>query len=94
MEKKKLGDGPIISRGMDSTGLFKIFKEISKNNNIPSQISFPMGGGTNLRYFSRYNTLTQQIGIPIRNIHSPVETCNLNDLNNTIELIKLFIIKN
>lgn len=91
--KKELGKGPVICRGMDSSGLFKVFKTISRAKDIPIQINFPMGGGTNLHYFSRFNTLTQQIGIPIRNIHSPVETCDLNDLNYTFKIIKLFLEK-
>ena len=50
-----------------------------------------MGGSTNLGAFSKFNTLTQNISIPVRNIHSPTEIVNINDIYKMYELVNLFI---
>ena len=86
-----LGDGIVISRGSDDSGLFDVFRNLSKTHKIPLQIEYPMGGSTNLGAFSKFNTFTQNIAIPIRNIHSPTEIINIDDIRKMYELLKLFI---
>jgi len=87
----ELGRGPVITRSSEDSGLYNILKSIATKNQIPIQIHFPLVGGTNLSDLSKYNTLSQFIGIPIRNIHSPTEICNLNDIDNSVKLLQKFI---
>lgn len=89
----RLGKGSIISRGEDCYGMYKSIRNLSKDKNIPIQINYPTGGGTNLKHFSKYNVYTQTICVPCRNLHSPVESVDINDIRSTIELIKQYILK-
>lgn len=83
-----IGKGAVLTRSDEDDGLFKIFKHLSKKFNIPMQIVTPLSGGSMLNhYIKSYTVDTQFIGIPLRNIHSPVETSNLKDSTSVFNLI-------
>ena len=86
-----LGKGPVLERGGSNRGLYKELKNLAKKENINYQNYLTGAGGSNLTYFAKYNSMTQFIGIPARNLHSPVETVHLDDINSTYNLLKKFI---
>lgn len=86
----KLGNGPVIMHGPDkSVMLNRIIRDVCEDNKIPYQESVSGAGGTNtaaIQEFS-YDTETTHIGIPLRNMHTPVEICSWNDVDSSIDLI-------
>ena len=87
-----LGKGPVVTRSDEDDGLFSTFKQLSNMHNIPLQVMVPMAGGSMLsHYIKTYTTSTQFIAVPLRNIHSPVETANLRDCVQLYQLMILFL---
>ncbi len=90
-----LGKGPMIgfSPSLDFE-MSKTLQRIAKEKNIPFQNEV-MGGrtGTNADDISvnRNGVMTALISIPLRNMHTPNEVIDLNDIYNTAELIYLYI---
>lgn len=87
----KLGKGPVFERGGPNRGLYRELSSAADTINIPYQNYLTGAGGSNLTYFAKYNSMTQFIGVPARNLHSPVETVHLDDISNTYNLLKKFI---
>ena len=86
-----IGGGAVITRGDEDDGLFIKFRDLSKKYKIPTQIVTNIAGGSMLSsYLEQYSTKTQFIGIPLRNIHSPVETANTKDCVHVFNLLKKF----
>lgn len=86
----KLGGGPVIEHGPDkSNKLIRSIKNIAKSNKIKYQESVSYAGGTNTAAIQEcsLNTETVHIAVPQRNMHTPVELCSWEDVNNTINLI-------
>jgi len=91
-----IGQGPTLSRNHDdSPKIYKEMDEIAKKNNINIQTTYTNGFGVSnsYEYVKFINSLSQFVGIPIRNMHSPVETAKINDIENTYELIRLYLMK-
>ena len=87
-----IGAGAVITRGDEDDGLFIKFRDLSKKYKIPTQIVTNIAGGSMLSsYLTQYSTKTQFIGIPLRNIHSPVETANLKDCIHVFSILKKFL---
>ncbi len=82
-----LRKGPIISRNIsDDQDVFEFLMKII--GKIPHQITMSDGdGGNNLLEYNKLNAIGQSIGIPLRYMHSSVETCHLDDVKWTIELL-------
>lgn len=87
----RLGKGPVFERGGPNRGLFRELSNTADKFNIKYQNYLTDSGGSNLTYFAKYNSMTQFIGIPARNLHSPVETVHLDDISSTYNLLKKFI---
>ncbi len=88
--------GPIITRNYeDDVSMSKKFMEIAKKNRIPYQLSYSskFGGSNNSFYTQFFDSLTQFIGIPLKNMHSPNEIVNINDLKYTFKLLAKYISK-
>ena len=87
LPQSALGKGPIISRNIRDD--FEVYKYVmSIIGDIPYQLVMSDGdGGNNLLQYGKLNVYGQSIGIPLRYMHSSVETCNLDDLNWTIQLL-------
>lgn len=92
-----IGKGPAISiadRSMISS--MKVNQRLIKNaehEQIPYQIKKPLYGGTDAGkiHISRSGVPSSVVSVPCRYIHSPTSLLNLDDLINTIRLIKAFI---
>ncbi|MBU1044725.1 MAG: M42 family metallopeptidase [Candidatus Omnitrophica bacterium] len=102
MEKKKIGEidigkGPVIARGPNiNHKIFDLLIQTAKQEKIPYQVSAaPRATGTdaNVIQLTRQGVATALISIPLRYMHTPVELISLLDLENTIKLIKAFILK-
>ena len=87
-----IGRGPVLTRSDEDDGLFGTFKQLANTHSIPLQIMVPLSGGSMLSHYIRnFTAKTQFIGVPLRNIHSPVETGHLHDCVQAYQLIVLFL---
>ena len=70
-------------------------QEIANNHNICIQLSARphSTGGTNASriQLSRQGIMTLSLGIPCRYMHTPVEVCDMRDVDACINLIEDFI---
>jgi len=91
----KLSQGPMIGIGPAvSRNLSNKFINLAKNNNINYQLEVMSGRtGTNADSISESKNGTEvlTLSIPLRNMHTPVEIIDLQDLKNTAELLKLYL---
>ena len=88
----RLGNGPTI-KVMDSSVIVpapvrKFLEDVAKENGIPYQFEILRGGGTDTGAIQRTRTgiVAGCVSIPTRYIHTPVETADLNDIENAIRL--------
>lgn len=90
----KMGKGPVIARGANiNPRVFDRLVEIADKKKIPYQINAaPRGTGTdaNAMQLSRGGVATGLISIPNRYMHSPVEVCELEDIQNVAKLLAAF----
>ena len=87
----ELGKGPVIARGANINPiLFKLLIDTAAAEEIPIQIiGVPRATGTdaNVMQLSRGGVATALLGIPLRYMHTPVETLSLSDLDQAIVLL-------
>lgn len=87
----EVGKGPVIARGANiNPVLFKLLVETAATEEIPIQIiGVPRATGTdaNVMQLSRGGVATALLGIPLRYMHTPVETLSLSDLDHAIVLL-------
>jgi endoglucanase len=92
--KIELGAGPIITRGVNINPIiFDRIIECAEKENIPYQIDAdtrPTGTDARSIQITRGGIPTGLISIPLRYMHTPVETANLDDIENVIRLICAF----
>lgn len=93
-----LGKGVVIHRSIDNTNSISLLAEkIAKENNIKYQLSARTlaVGGTNAVVIqqAKNGIKTISLGIPCRYMHTPVELCDLNDIQTAIDLLYNIIIK-
>ncbi len=90
-----LGKGPTLTIGPNiHPALFKHLKDTAEHNEIPVQCSVSAGGtGTdaNAMQITRAGIPAVLLSIPIRNMHTPVETLSVKDLRRCARLIALAI---
>jgi endoglucanase len=91
----ELGKGPAIAVGPNiHPKLSKRLIEVAKNSNIPYQIDVEEGNtGTDAwpMQISRSGIPTLLVSIPLKYMHTTVETLNLEDIKNSALLIYNFI---
>ncbi|QXM06652.1 M42 family metallopeptidase [Crassaminicella indica] len=91
----ELGKGPGITLGANiHPKIHKRFKEIAKEYNIPFQIELsPGNSGTDAQsmQITQSGVATGVLSIPLRYMHTSVETINLQDIKNTGRLLAYFI---
>ncbi len=97
IEKKTLGSvslgkGPILSRSADDNPVIaRILRATAKKKNIKYQekAGFRASGGTDTAVIqlTRGGVATSLIGIPNRYMHTPVEMCDLRDVEGAIRLL-------
>ncbi|QVL33650.1 M42 family metallopeptidase [Telmatocola sphagniphila] len=90
----KLGAGPVLFRGPNiSPRVLDELENSAKRLEVPVQVrgvARATGTDANVIQISREGVATALIGIPNRYMHSPVETVNLDDLNNAAKLLADF----
>lgn len=91
----KMGNGPTICLKDDllaDKNLIQKFISTAIKYNIPHQLEVIESGGSDANAVYNTNAFTPHVfvGIPIKNMHSPHETANINDLYNTINLLVNF----
>lgn len=93
----KLGQGPVISRGVITNPVvFEKLTEAAKDHNIPYQIepaAVGMGTETYIVQLCRSGIATALVSVPNRYMHTPVEIISLEDAKNTVMLLAEFILK-
>ena len=81
----KVRDKGIIS----SRKMVSFLTTLAKENNIPYQMEVLDQGSTDAGeiHLSQGGVITGGVSIPTRYIHSPVEMCDVNDVDNCIKLV-------
>jgi endoglucanase len=91
----RLGGGPIISTGpFYNNALHKLLLDVARREEIPVQLQVRSRASGNNAYAMRMSsgdTAVITVAIPLRYMHSPVETLDMNDVENTIRLLVNFI---
>ncbi|MFX0206319.1 MAG: M20/M25/M40 family metallo-hydrolase, partial [Candidatus Hodarchaeota archaeon] len=92
----ELNKGLVLYRGVDiNKDYLRLIQSAARNNKI--KIQYQAASGT-LGYTTSYVSDEEEgirtliLGIPLRNMHTPVEIINLNDLNNGIQLLTKFLL--
>lgn len=81
----EFGKGPVICLG---PGCSRRITNLMDSLDIKTQRVVNLPGGTNTDVLQLFgNCETQLVSVPIRNLHTPTESCNLEDVENTIKLI-------
>ena len=103
IEKKTLGSvalgkGPILSRSADDNPVVcKILRATAKRKNIKIQekAGFRASGGTDTAQIqmTRGGVATSLVSIPNRYMHTPVEICDLRDVEAAIKLLTETIVQ-
>lgn len=88
--KCDLGKGIVLYRGVDiDKYILKLTESIARRNKIKFQYQASTGrNGYISDEMTCYGNKVIVVGIPLRNMHTPVETVNLKDLNYGISLLK------
>lgn len=91
----KLGHGPVLCcSSIVNKKMNDKLKMIAKRLNIPYQIETFVGRtGTDADriYFTNEGVPLCLISLPLRYMHNPIETCDLRDIQNSIDLIAAFL---
>jgi endoglucanase len=86
-----LGKGPQIGRGANlHPRMYELLVEAAKADNIPYQIAVPgkrTGTDADVIHMSRAGVPCGLVSIPLRYMHSPVETVQLSDVENAVDLL-------
>jgi putative aminopeptidase FrvX len=86
-----LGKGPILPRGANiNPVLFDLLSDTATQENIPVQytgIAKATGTDANVMQISRGGVATALVKLPLRYMHTPVETLSLGDLEAAVHLI-------
>ncbi len=92
-----IGSGPVIARGPNiNHKVFELMIASAKEEKIPYQITgIPRATGTdaNVIQLTRAGVATGLIGIPLRYMHTPVELVSLTDIENTVKLLRAFVLR-
>ncbi|MCL2031177.1 MAG: M20/M25/M40 family metallo-hydrolase [Oscillospiraceae bacterium] len=91
----KPGGGPILTLAPEcSRRLSATLQSAAKEAGIPLQIEVcPRGSGTNASAYqiSRRGVACAVLGVPLKYMHTPVETVHLNDIENAARLLAEWI---
>lgn len=90
-----LGKGPAVGMGPNlHRNITKKMMEAAKNDNIPYQIDIEPGdSGTEAwaTQVSRCGIPTILVSIPLRYMHTPVETIHTGDIKNAVKMVVKFV---
>ena len=92
-----LGLGPVLCHStIVNRKINQVLEDVAKENNINIQYEIAVGRtGTDADriYFTKDGIPTALVSIPLKNMHSISEMCDLKDVEAAIELIAKFILK-
>ncbi len=100
IDKKRIGEislgkGPVIARGPNiNPKVFELLIDTAKKENIPYQVEgIPRGTGTdaNVIQLTRAGVAAGLVSIPNRYMHTPCEIVDIEDVENAIKLLSLFV---
>jgi len=96
----KLGNGPAITF-VEASGqgaivpkkVRDLLTQTADKEKIPYQLEILSGGMTDVAIIQlvKSGTLSGAIGIPTRNLHTPVEIASMEDVNNTITFVEKIV---
>jgi len=91
-----MGKGPVIEMGPNiHPKVCGLLKDAAKNNGVPFQIDVMTTGssGTDARVvqISRTGVATGLIGLPLKYMHTSVETISMKDVTSTAKLLSSFV---
>lgn len=91
-----LGGGPSITHGSSSHPVVvERLTNVAKSNEIPVQheaSSVRTGTDTDSIFFTRQGIASALISLPLRYMHSPVETVSLQDVEKLVDLMTAFVL--
>src|SRR5438067_1705786 len=92
--KVVLGSGATLTRGPSlNPEVFELLHETAEAEGIPFSIEVSRGTtytDADALYLSRAGVPTGLVSIPLRYMHSPIETANLDDIEQVVRLIVAF----
>ena len=95
--KVVLGGGPVLTRGPSMhPDLFELLHETAEKEGIPFSVEVARGSthtDADAVYLSRHGVATGLVSIPLRYMHSPVETADLADVEQAVRLIAAFALR-
>jgi endoglucanase len=90
----KLGGGPALMRGPSMhPGVFELLYETAEREKIPVSVEVSRGHtntDADAIYLSRVGVATGVVSIPLRYMHTPVETVQLDDVEAVVRLLVAF----
>lgn len=93
----KLGGGPIIARGANiNPALFELLVDTARQHRIPVQIlAAPRATGTDANpiQLNRGGVAAALVKVPLRYMHTPVETLSLSDVESCIRLLTEVVLR-
>ena len=93
--KLAIGEGPVISRGSQTTAsLVEDVIRVADGQEIPYQLrglGIRTGTDADQVFRVRGGVPIALVSVPTRNLHSPVELCDLADVRSTIDLVVAWI---
>ncbi len=85
------GGGPTISRGPSiHSGVFELLYETAEAEGIPVAVEVSRGTTStdaDAVYLSRHGVATGLVSVPLRYMHSPVETADPEDIERAVQLV-------
>ncbi|HET7572573.1 MAG TPA: hypothetical protein VFJ77_07890 [Gaiellaceae bacterium] len=91
---QRLGGGPAINRGSSiHPRVFELLYETAEAEGIPCSVEISRGTtytDADAVHVSRRGVATGLVSIPLRYMHSPIETCDLDDVEAVVRLLVAF----
>jgi len=92
-----LGGGPTLSRGPSiHPDVFELLHDTAEAEGIPFVVEVSRGTtytDADAVYLSRAGVATGLVSVPLRYMHSPIETIDLDDIEQAVRLIVAFALK-
>jgi endoglucanase len=92
-----LGGGPALSRGPSiHPDLFELLHDTAEAVGIPFAVEATRGTTStdaDAVFLSRAGVATGLVSVPLRYMHSPIETIDLDDIEHAVQLIVAFALR-
>jgi putative aminopeptidase FrvX len=92
-----LGGGPAVQRGPSiHPDVFELLHDTAEAEGIPFAVEVSRGStwtDADALYLSRAGVATGLVSVPLRYMHSPIETIDLDDIEQAVRLIVAFALK-